>query len=435
MAERAYARTGVVDMDALEQGMRAAAMKDGAAALSSLLSKIGDPAPGTVACPDCAARMESLGRRRKDLTTLLGTTPLERPYYACRQPGCEGHAFPKDALLDVAETGFSPGVRRLMARSGARDSFAKGEEDLWVYSGIRVREKDVERIAEAVGADIECRAQATRKEICAGRAEPPPPEEAIPILYVGGDGTGVPVTKRETAGRKGKQPDGTAKTREAKVGCVFTQVGTDEKGRPVREEGSTTYTGAIETAEVFGERLYAEAVARGLLHADLVVVLGDGAPWIWNLAELHFPGAIHIVDLYHAREHLYALLRLLFPDDAVRDACRTEWLGWLEDGKIERLVDAATNILPLAENARNLATNETDYFSTNAKRMRYADFRARKLFVGSGVVEAGCKTVVASRMKKSGAKWSVRGANAIIALRCALLSQRFDDYWALRSAA
>lgn len=422
-------------MDALEQGMRAAALKDGATALASLLRKVGDPAPGTVRCPECESPMESQGRREKQLTTLLGSTTLERPYYSCTRPGCHGHAFPKDRVLDVEGTGFSPGVRRLMSRSGARDSFAKGEEDLWLYSGIKVQEKDVERVSEAVGADLECRDQATRTDLVEGRSEPPPPEEEIPVLYVGGDGTGVPVTKQETAGRKGKQPDGTAKTREAKVGCVFTQIGTDEKGRPVREEGSTTYTGAIETVEPFGDRLYAEAVRRGLLHAALVVFLGDGAPWIWNLAQLHFPNAIHIVDLYHAREHLYALLRLLFREEAVREARRTEWLAWLEEGKIESIAAAAAVILPLEEEPRRLASNEIGYFQNNADRMRYADFRARKLFVGSGVVEAGCKVVVASRMKKSGAKWSVRGANAIIALRCSLLSRRFEDYWADRPAA
>jgi len=377
--------------------------------------------------------MESEGTRAKTICTLLGATELERRYYSCLRPGCDRHWFPKDALLDVERTGFSPGVRRLMARSGARDSFAKGKEDLWVYSGLRVHEKDIERVAEATGADFECREQATRAELLAGRAEPPPPTEAIPVLYIGADGTGVPVTKRETAGRKGKQPDGTAKTREAKVGCVFTQVGTDAQGRPVREEGSTSYTGGIETAEVFGERLYAEAVARGLLHAAVVVVLGDGAAWIWNLADLHFPNAVHIVDLYHAREHLHSLLRLLFSDDATRTAARTEWLADLEDGRIERLTETASRILPLEEAARKQATNEIDYFRTNAERMRYASFRRRNFFVGSGVVEAACKTMVASRMKKSGAKWSVRGANAIIALRCAFASGRIEDYWASRA--
>ena len=418
-------------MEALEQGMRAAALKDGAAALAALLGNIVDHEPGPLACPHCMTRMESHGRRSKEIITLLGETTVDRAYYSCTR--CDGHLFPKDALLDIARTSFSPGVRRLMARSGARDSFARAAEDLWEYSGIRLGAKDVERIAEAIGADIERREHRVRAEAMAGAVAAP--GKPIPVLYVAYDGTGVPVTKRETAGRKGKQTDGSAKTREAKLGCIFTQTGTDAKGFPLRVEGSTTYTGAIETAEAFGERLFAEALTRGLSHAALVVVLGDGAHWIWNLAALHFPHALHIVDLYHAREHLYALLKLIFsPGEFYQARCK-EWCDWLEKGNIEQIIVAASQLLPKEEHALKSATTELEYFRTNMERMRYADFRAQGLFVGSGVVEAGCKNIIAARMKKSGAKWSVRGANDIIALRCSLASSRFEDYWAQRASA
>jgi len=420
-------------MEALEQGMRAAAMRDGAIALAALLRNIADHEPGPVACPHCAATMESHGRRSKEIVTLLGRTTIDRRYYVCGDSACDGHLFPKDALLDIERTSFSPGVRRLMARSGARDSFARAEEDLWHYSGIQVGAKDVERVAEAIGADIGQREQVIRTGAMAGQVASP--GRPVPLLYVACDGTGVPVTARETAGRRGKQIDGSAKTREAKLGCIFTQTDTDAKGFPVRVEGSTTYTGGIETAEVFGERLYAEALTRGLSHAELVVVLGDGARWIWNLAAMHFPHAVHIVDLYHAREHLYTLLKLIFSSGEFCKARCKEWCGWLEKGEVEHIIAAALLLLPKEENARKSVTTEIEYFKTNAERMRYSDFRARGLFVGSGVVEAGCKNIIAARMKKSGAKWSVRGANDIIALRCTLASSRFEDYWAERASA
>lgn len=411
-------------MDALEQGMRAAAMKDGATALASFLASI--PESGPVACPRCQGPVASHGRRPKEIITLLGEVALDRRYYLCP---CGERFFPKDSLLDVDHTSFSPGVRRLMARSGSRDSFARAEEDLWEYAGIRIDAKDVERVAEAIGTDMEREEEAYRAEAMAGCI--PPQEEPVPVLYVACDGTGVPVTKRETAGRKGKEGD--PKTREAKLGCVFTQVKTDSDGFPIREKESTTYTGAIETAETFGERLYAEALRRGLLAAITVVILGDGARWIWNMAALHFPGAIHIVDLYHAREHLYALLRLLFPPGELYEARCKEWSDWLEAGKVEQIVSTASTLLPTQEPCRKSAMTEIEYFSANRERMRYADFKARGLFVGSGVVEAGCKNIIAARMKKSGARWSVRGANAIIALRCNLASSRFEDYWAERA--
>ena len=125
--------------------------------------------------------------------------------------------------------------------------------------------------------------------------------EPLPILYVQMDGTGVPVVKKETVGRQGKIAGQPAHTRKVKLGCVFTQTTWDKQGYPILAPASTTYTGAIESAEEFGRRLYGEAWKRGWSRALLRVVMGDGAEWIWNLAHLHFPGALHIVDLYHAR--------------------------------------------------------------------------------------------------------------------------------------
>jgi hypothetical protein len=227
-----------------------------------------------------------------------------------------------------------------------------------------------------------------------------------------------------------------AHTREVKLGCVFTQTGYDQEGFAIRDPDSTTYTGAIETAEEFGQRLYAEACRRGWSRARKKVVLGDGAEWIWNLADLHFPGAIHIVDLFHARQHLWDLARLLYPGE---DAHQRQWIlrhpPKLDDGKIEKLASylgsLETSSSELGETIRKAAA----YFQRNAQRMRYPEFRLQHLFVGSGVIEAGCKTVIGSRLKQSGMFWTVRGANAIIALRCCRLSNRFEDYWETRRAA
>ena len=219
-------------------------------------------------------------------------------------------------------------------------------------------------------------------------------------------------------------------------GCVFTQTGYDQEGFAIRDPDSTTYTGAIETAEEFGQRLYAEACRRGWSRAHKKVILGDGAEWIWNLADLHFPGALQIVDLFHARQHLWDLARLLYPGE---DARQRQWIlrhqPKLDDGKIEKLVhylgSLETSSPELTETIRKAAA----YFQRNAERMRYPEFRRQHLFVGSGVIEAGCKTVIGSRLKQSGMFWTVRGANAIIALRCCRLSGRFEDYWGARRAA
>jgi hypothetical protein len=196
----------------------------------------------------------------------------------------------------------------------------------------------------------------------------------------------------------------------------------------------TTYTAAIESAEEFGLRLYTEAWRRGWSRAKKKVVLGDGAVWIWNLAGQHFPGAVQIVDLYHARQHLWELSAKLFAAD---ERARTRWtvrlLDKLDQGKMEALVQALREFPPPSLELAHVLANEADYFERNRERMRYPAFRLQGLFVGSGVVEGGCKTVIGARLKRSGMFWTVRGANAIIALRCCRLSNRFEDYWESRS--
>jgi hypothetical protein len=216
---------------------------------------------------------------------------------------------------------------------------------------------------------------------------------------------------------------------------VFTQTTWDPQGYPLRDPESTTYTGAIEPAEAFGQRIYLEAWRRGWSRAAKKVVMGDGAEWIWNIAQEHFPEALQIVDLFHARQHLWQLARALSPTDDVK---QRRWVmaqqPKLDEGQIEKLVHCLRSLeAPSPELAEKVST-EADYFEKNAARMRYLTFRRQHLFVGSGVIEAGCKTVIGSRLKQSGMFWTVRGANAILALRCCQISGRFEDYWEARRA-
>ena len=264
---------------------------------------------------------------------------------------------------------------------------------------------------------------------------PIPVGPPIPILYVQMDGTGVPVVKRETLGRQGKIAGQPAHTREAKLGCVFTQTTWDKKGFALRDPDSTTYTGAIETAEEFGKRIYREGLRRGWNRAKKKVVIGDGAEWIWTLVAEHFPDAMQIVDLYHARQHLWEVARKLYPNDEVKQKAwmKVHQKRLLDKGKIKKLVDALRSI-DNPEVAEKIRT-EANYFEKNAKRMNYPKFRRQHLFVGSGVIEAGCKAVIGARLKQSGMFWTVRGANAILALRCSHLNGRFEDYWEGRRAA
>jgi hypothetical protein len=400
--------------------------------LTGVLAKRDSHTP-RVDCTGCGAEARYHDHRRKRLLTALGPVELERPYYVC--PQCQRGQSPRDRELDVEGTECSPGLRRMMALVGSDSSFERGREQLEVLTGLEVTSKSIQRHSEAIGADIAARdAREIRRakqlqlpEVCA---------PAVPVLYIEMDGTGIPVVPAETEGRAGKTEGLPAHTREVKIGCVFTQTGRDEKGRPMRDEGSTTYVAAVEGAEPFGLRLYTEVWNRGWTHAKKKVVIADGAIWIWNLADQHFPGAIQIVDLYHARQHLCDLAASLFPHD-VRN--RKRWIArsfsLLDKGKIEVLVKLLRRIRPAADDLTRILNNEADYFDRNKERMRYPAFRAQSLFVGSGVIEAGCKTVIALRLKRSGMFWTVRGANAIIALRCSLLSHRFEDYWESRRSA
>jgi len=229
---------------------------------------------------------------------LLGEGSIKRGYLGCPNKDCKSHKITKDELLDISKTSFSPGVRRLMSKVGCDDAFEKGSLDLKEFSGINVDARDIERISENIGNHIQHWDTKNQKEILQKNPLAVPNKE-IPIIYIECEGTGVPAISKEVEGRKGKQSDGTSKTREAKLGCVFTQTSVDKEGDPVRDSNSTTYVGAIETSEEFGKRLCAEAIKRRLWQAATVAFIGDGAKWIWNLATEHFFGVIQIVDLYH----------------------------------------------------------------------------------------------------------------------------------------
>jgi hypothetical protein len=386
----------------------------------------GDYRGRVIACGQ-GHQYEFIEYRDKRLLTVLGPVTVRRAYYYDRQ--CRNGFCPKDKTMDIVGTSYSGGVRRMMSRVGALRSFGLGQQDLYELAGIRVSAKEVERISERVGVQVEAFQSAEvelwEDAVCSERPN---------RMYVCMDGTGVPMVKKEVVGRQGKE--GPAKTREVKLGCIFTQTSVDKEGRAQRDECSTSYTGAIEDAETFGWRLYKEAKRRGAGWAKEVNVLGDGALWIWNLAEEHFHGAQQIVDLYHAREHYWNAGRACFGHEKENlhqwaESRRLE----LDDGKVEDVIHAIRQLSVLPTYNKEICDREIGYFEKNKERMRYAEFRSRGLFVGSGVLEAGCRTVIAQRLKQSGMHWSVEGANSIIALRCSLMSNRWEDFWEHRAAA
>ena len=379
---------------------------------------------------DCGAghQAEFVAYRDKTFDTVLGPVTVRRAWYHCAQ--CGHGLAPRDGELGIAGQTMSPGLAKMAARAAAAVPFTPGAGLVGELAGIELTGRRLGRSAEADGAAAAAVIEARAAAIAARKLIPLPPAGPAPdMLYIAIDGTGVPVVAAETDGRDGKAADGKARTREVKLACVFTQATTDDDGHPIRDPGSSSYLASFAPAAEFGTLMAAEARRRGAGHVRQLVILGDGAAWIWNLATAHFPEATQIVDLYHAREHLHDLGKLLaFMLGSDHKQWTAERLDELDNGDIGAIT-AAARVFPLTGARADELDKALGYFQNNAHRMRYQHFRSLGMFVGSGAVEAGCKAVVGQRLKLSGMHWSVPGATGILTLRCLQASGRWDEIW------
>lgn len=418
-----------LDLEAVETALRRRVLRLAARLLEERLNADRSDQSGATRPCACGQKARYVGRREKRFQSVLGELKLERAYYycsACGQGGC-----PRDRALGLEGASLSPGVQRMVGSVGAAVSFEEGSALLGELAGVEVDAKQVERVAEELGAEI---AEQERHS-----PEPQGERPSAPTLYLGLDGTGVPMRPTELGGRAGKQPDGTAKTREVKLCTVWSAESRDAEGRPVRDEGSVTHSAAIESAATldtdrelsqFTQRVEREATRRRCREATRLVVIGDGAAWIWNLAQELFPQATQIVDRFHVKERLSQVAKSLYGETS------EEAKGWaqrryqeLDEGRWKSLLAALLRHALHSPAARDCL----QYLRRNRLRLRYAEFHAQGLCTSSGVVEAGCKGVIGTRLKRAGMHWTVRGANAIIALRCCKLSGRFEDFWEQRS--
>jgi len=370
---------------------------------------------------------EFVSYRDKTFDTVLGPVTVLRAWYHCA--ACKHGFAPRDGELEVAGASLSPGLAAMNDRAGAAGPFAQAAGLLEDLAGVRLTVKRVERAAEASGAAQAAALRERAAMITARKLVPLPPSPVPDMLYGAIDGTGVTMTAKETAGREGKGADGRARTREVKLGVFFTQDEVDEKGYPVRDRASSSYIATFEPAAVFGDMVKAEGIRRGADHVRQLTILGDGAAWIWTISTAKFPEATQIVDLFHAREHLHDLARQL---EFMLGDRKDQWLAArLEDldyGDIDGIC-AAARAYPLEGIKKDELETALGYFENNAHRMRYRWFRSRGLFVGSGLVESGCKAVIGQRLKLSGMRWTVTGAEAITTLRCQQASRPEDRIW------
>lgn len=358
------------------------------------------------------------GRISLNIQCIFGKFTIMREYYHHAGKGC-GH-YPADAGLGL-ENGFTPALNRLVCLEGADEiCYQKAETHLRESAGIAVDVRQIQRVVQRFGPT----AQRWQER------QPAPATERAPIMYISADGTGVPMRKDELEGRKGKQADGTSKTRQAYLGCIFTQHGRDEKGRPVRDHNSTSYISLLGPITDFAPSLRREAIRRGMGNAEKIVMLIDGAGGLECMGRDYFPGCVQIVDFFHAMEHASLTLVALLgskehPDYKPR---LHQWSKRLLKNGVEKLIAEMLQESASLQQAAKVV-KELGYFDRNIARMQYGTFRKAGFFIGSGVVEAGCKSVIGARCKQSGMRWGIAGAQNILALRCIHLSHRLSEFW------
>jgi hypothetical protein len=402
----------------LEPLVRTALFKSGSQIVGYLLQQAADridsayqPKPG----------QQRKGRVQIMVGCIFGTFPLRRDYYY-HAGKKQGH-YPVDAALGL-EGGNTPALARLACLEGADEaSYQKAEEHLRETGGIVVSARQVQRLVQQVGAGAQ---QWQERDAL----QPLPESKPAPVAYISGDATGLPMRPEELEGREGQQPDGSAKTRSAYLGCVFTQHERDEKGRPIRDHDSTTYVSSMGPLEDFGPMLRHEAIRRNISQAGRVVLLIDGAIGLAKMGQVNFPDALQIVDFYHGAEHAGKVVSALLgsKEHPEYEPRRSRWVRRLLGNGVENLIKETRQECAGTPQAQAVE-EELKYFVSNVERMKYRTFRREGLFIGSGVIEAGCKTVIGSRCKQSGMFWGKPGAENVLALRCIHSSRRLDQFW------
>ncbi len=406
----------------------------------------------------CGHRQRLVGERPKELLTLVGKVRFVRPYYqcleVCEQDGtCTHGEAPDDVVWGVHERRTTSGVQREISYLCGRLTFEEAADTFCRQVPLGMSGRQALTLMRPLGEALAAHQDQQVNALWADASQPRTSATTsasqtrdLARLYIEVDGVlarlrrgSVPLEKEERH-RPGDV------YREVKVGAVFRA----ERGRERSElvpgvlvdtpaPDSLHYVARRTAKGGFDRLLYSLAVQCGLERAQQVVVLGDGAPWIWNLVSEQFPQAVQIVDLYHAKEHVWDVAHAVFGGrTSEATAWATKACSLLVEGQIEALVAAIQALPPIPPEpgqARSIPDRAVDYFSLNAQRMRYPLFRAQGMHLGSGIAEAACKTVVGTRAKRSGMRWTPEGLDALLPLRTAVLNHSYDSFWEHEYAA
>ena len=455
----------VGDLKAVEQEVLASVFHLG----RSMLEQIMQAQPETREAPArregaCGHPQRLVGIRPKQILTLLGPITIRRAYYHClaaaqEQPSpeparCREGEAPADALWGIEQRRTSAGVQQqvsyLCASLTLEEAAATFSRLFPLQMSARQALYLMQPVGEALAAAEQAQVNALWEQAAQSRTLLSSPtnqaEQRVDRLYIELDGVMARLRRGSVAMEPEEQQRGGDVYREIKVGAVFQ----GQRGRERSElapgvrvdepvEGSLQYVSQRTALGDFGRRLYALAMQAGLQHAKQVVVLGDGARWLWRLVEEHFPGAVQIVDVWHAQEHVWEVAQAVFGRSTPEGvAWAKEGCNWLMQGEIETLLQAIAAlpaVAPAGGQSKSVPEQAMGYFSANAERMRYPHFRALGMQIGSGIAEAACKTVVSTRAKRSGMRWTPQGLDALLPLRTAVLNGSYDAFWQGRSHA
>ena len=394
------------DMEASENLARTIGLKFGALLMEEGISRRGTGYSGEFAeCEECGGKHRCVDIRIKTFLTVVGEVCIPRAYYP---PGkdCGACAFPLDKELGLIGFRTSPGLRRSMAWMAAMDPFGKAEQAFLEVAGVRISKTAIWMTSEKIGAVLAKNEEQSRQDAI-NSPQPVTEAPAVPRLYGTLDAAKIHLEEG---------------WKDIKVMAWYEP---DEKKQDDSRDRAknVTYRARLEPAEEFGEFFWDEARRRGVEKALELIILGDGALWIWNLVAHHFPAATQIVDYYHAREHLWAVGKALFGEGTPETE---KWIKTvkplLKAGKIEELIKTFENLRPVKREVREIVRLNIGYFRENKDRMRYADFRKKGYHIGSGIVEGACKHLIGQRQKGPGMIWSPTGAQAIASLRSSFLS-------------
>ena len=415
-AADSVAARGVGCTSQLEHGLNAAAQSMCRELMEALLTS-------EAATRDDYGRMPGErhgGVHGKGVVTLFGPVgPVPRAYYHSKGHG--GH-FPWDERMGLVG-GHTPAVVSDVLRLAAIHGYGEAALEFENAHGFRISPDTVRDIV--IGG-----AAATREFALACGPAGQTRREAL--AYVLGDGTGISMFGKYLKGVKGR--DGKeAKTREVKLAALFT--GRTRKGKPSRDDDSTTYVATTARWEDFGRMARREFDRRFPLVPEKTVFLTDGGRWLRSVHDGFFPFATMVLDIYHALGHLKEIMQLLGFREKTDEwtECFRRWKRMFKEGRAGAVVEEAGRMADGGKNAAEV-DRKLQYYRDNYDRMRYDEYILNGWFIGSGVVESGCKCVVQQRLGLSGMHWSPRGAEALLPIRALYKSGRLDEFhnWRVR---